>query len=224
MKRLRQKLIDLTQQYKNAWFPELGGHLHKVKSERLYRNWSGKDGRTFGSFSKYCQHDLHISSTVASDMARAYEYIATCHRHLITKFPSDGKTIPGYNEIVMLLRAQRRIPENKFMKLDRLLFTNGIGREKLRRELSCFAPKTGRKLKQLQIQVMLLRARVRELEAEIDELRDFGFHTTLTGSEVNRITRTVAPYIHLDKEGGSNQVMRDFNSFMDRVLASVNTN
>jgi len=102
---LRSELRKLSKKYKTSWFPHLGKLLYKVKSERLFRDWLDKDGNNFTSFTKYCQHDLFICSSSASDIASAYGYIVTHHKKLIEKIPSDGK-IPGYNDIVILIRAK----------------------------------------------------------------------------------------------------------------------
>ena len=223
MDRIRSELIEMTKKYKASWFPDLGELLYKVKNDRLYRSWSDKNGNKFRSFTKYSEHDLHICSSVASDIVLAYGYIATHHKKMIENFPSDGK-IPGYNDIVILLRAKNKISDNDFESIDKMLFNDQIGRDKLRKRLRDLVPGKESRVKKLEEDIENLWEIIFKLEEEIQELRNCRLMLSdLKEPEINKLKRRVAMYIHPD-HGGNNDVMRDFNVLMDKLLTTVNTN
>ncbi len=62
MEKFRKDIIKLTEKHNSSWFPDLARSLHEVKSKRLYSQWSDKGGNRFTSFTRYCFHDLYISS------------------------------------------------------------------------------------------------------------------------------------------------------------------
>lgn len=93
MDKVRVKIRNLSEKYQRAWLP-LGRELTRVKMEKLFRNWPDDNNVKFRSFTQYCEHDLKIGSTVASDMVKAFQYIATHHKELID---SVRRNIPDYN-------------------------------------------------------------------------------------------------------------------------------
>jgi hypothetical protein len=150
-------------------------------------------------------------------MVIASKYIADHHKELIDKCPSDG--IPGYNEIILLVRAKKRISKRDFRRLDKLVFNDKIGRDKLRQNLKNLMPRSKGKVSRMEEEIDMLRMRVLELEAEIDNLREIKL-LDFDDTEIYRLRRLVSKYIHPDV-GGSNEVMKQFNAFIDKLLVSV---
>jgi hypothetical protein len=220
--RLAKDFGDKRRAFDTSWFPELGEKLVIVKSSKMYRDWRGRKGRKFKSFTQYCLHELNLSSTVGSDIAAAYEYLKANHPELLGCKPSvRRKKVPGYNEINILRRARPHLPVNKFQEIDALLFQQMAGREQLKAALRTAVPKRERRsdIDDLRKEIAVLRRRVAELEQELAHRSLCGLETPFSKKELRQLRRGVSMYVHPDI-GGDNDLMRDLNALFD-VLTEV---
>lgn len=79
-------------------------------------------------------------------------------------------------------------------------------------------------MKTLEEEIEFLRIKILQLETELKELKQFRvLFTDFTRPEINKLKRRVSNYIHPD-HGGNNDVMRDFNVLIDKLLSVVNAN
>jgi len=227
MDNARSELQELVREFKrkrrefeSSWFPALGEKLLAVKSARSYRSWCDKEGRSFRSFTQYCSIDLKFSATVCSDIVAAYKYVLDNHPELIE--PSDSvrrKMVPGYNEINIVRRARKHLSNRKFKTIDSLLFKQLAGRDRLREAIASLLPKRARTsgIEHMKDELTRLKARVVQLEAELSHLRSHARKADLWDIDLKRLRRRVAKYIHPDV-GGDNDLMRDFNVLVDRLI------
>jgi hypothetical protein len=210
---LRANIIEREKRHLGSWF-ELAGMLNQVKEKYFYKKWEDDTGRNFRSFTDYCRHDLKMGSTAASDMVAAYRYVVTVNEKLIVS-PSDGM-IPGYNEIVLLLRAKKKTPTDKYIRLEKMLFSGQIRRDQLRQELRKTVPKSDSKIRMLEDEIVLLRLKVEKLESEVRKARNSGLFE-LTPAELHRVKKIVSKCVHPDV-GGDSEEMKIFNSCIDKLL------
>ncbi len=202
--RVRTEIFQLAKQLRpdhQCWM-ELGELFMEVKKDNLWRLFGN-----FESFNSYVAGELWFGRSAASDIIRGREFIEQHFPHLISvRRKNHSAFVPSYNQIAMLRRVQKQLPQPEFEMLKEELFKKKITRDTLRTKINSLLPpkqKKAESLDALRETVSDLRARLRRLEEKI--------------ATVKKLKKKVSFHLHPDR-GGDTQVMQEINNLFDMIL------
>jgi len=120
--RLQIKKLAQLQRPHASWL-EPATLLVEVRKQKLFREWGFKN---FSVFSK----ELPFGRSVASDIIKGRQFIEEHRPELLVSLMTEKNATPGYNELALLRRAERKnIPRRQFERLTKEVFNGGMGRD-----------------------------------------------------------------------------------------------
>ena len=204
----RRRLKELAGRFlPDASWMELARLLIEVRRARLHTSWG------YRSFKHYHEAELGLGKTTVYDVVAAHEFVARLRA--AGSIPSDG-VLPNYNTVVMLARAEPRVPD--FPDLLAAVFAGRAGREDVRRASRRAtpepAPRGAADAYGRDDEIRRLRALIAQLRGQL-----LGASRLGRDFDLRWLRRGLAFQCHPDR-GGDEALMKDVNRLFD-LLESI---